>query len=41
VRGDNLPAHKARILLQLAMEKTSGLVGEKRIAEIRHLFDTH
>jgi L-asparaginase len=41
VSGDNLPAHKARILLQLAMEKTQGLNGQERLDEIERIFDTH
>jgi L-asparaginase len=41
IGGDNLPAHKARILLQLAMQKTKDLTGEKRLNEIERLFQTH
>jgi L-asparaginase len=41
ISGDNLPAHKARILLQLAMQKTAGLSGEARLTAIERIFDTH
>lgn len=41
IGGDNLPAHKARILLQLAMVKTDGLNGSERRDAIQELFDTH
>jgi L-asparaginase/Glu-tRNA(Gln) amidotransferase subunit D len=41
IGGDNLPSHKARILLQLAMEKTEHLTGEDRRSEIQRLFNTH
>jgi hypothetical protein len=43
IEGDNLPWQKARILLQLAMQKTEaqGLAGAARLAEIQRLMDTH
>jgi len=41
IKGDDLPQNKARILLQLAMEKTEGLSGQDRIDEIQRLFNTH
>ena len=41
IGGDDLPSHKARILLQLAMKKTEGLKGSARRDQIQQLFDTH
>jgi L-asparaginase/Glu-tRNA(Gln) amidotransferase subunit D len=41
IGGDDLPAHKARTLLMLAMEKTEHLSGEERRREIQRLFSTH
>jgi L-asparaginase/Glu-tRNA(Gln) amidotransferase subunit D len=41
IGGDNLPAHKARVLLQLAMVETEGLEGEERRQAIQALFNTH
>jgi L-asparaginase len=43
LEGDNLPWQKARILLQLAIQKTAdrGLTGAARLAEIQRLFNTH
>jgi len=41
IGGDNLPSHKARILLQLAMEKTEDLDEDERRDEIQRLFNTH
>lgn len=41
IGGDDLPSHKARILLQLAMDKTEGLSGDERLDEIERLFNTH
>jgi L-asparaginase len=41
IGGDNLPSHKARILLQLAMVETEDLSGDERRNEIQRLFNTH
>src|SRR5918997_950428 len=41
IGGDNLPSHKARILLQLAMVETEDLSGDERRDEIQRLFNTH
>lgn len=43
IEGDNLPWQKARILLQLAMQKTAAdkLTGAARIAAIQRIFETH
>lgn len=41
IGGDDLPSHKARTLLMLAMEKTEHLSGEARRSEIQRLFSTH
>ena len=41
IGGDDLPAHKARILLQLTMKKTENLSGQQRSKEIQRLFNTH
>lgn len=41
IGGDNLPAHKARILLQLAMVKTEGMDWPDRRDAIQELFSTH
>lgn len=41
IGGDNLPSHKARILLQLAMVETADLSGDERRDEIQRLFNTH
>lgn len=43
IEGNNLPWQKARILLQLAMQKTAeqGLKGNARLAEIQRIFETH
>jgi L-asparaginase len=43
LEGDNLPWQKARILLQLALQKTKdrGLTGAARLDEIQRLIDTH
>jgi L-asparaginase len=41
IGGDNLPSHKARILLQLAMMETEDLSGDERRDEIQRLFNTH
>jgi L-asparaginase len=41
IGGDNLPAHKARILLQLAMVKTEDLDWPERRDAIQELFSTH
>ena len=41
IGGDDLPSHKARILLQLAMEKTEDLDDDERRDEIQRLFNTH
>jgi L-asparaginase/Glu-tRNA(Gln) amidotransferase subunit D len=41
IGGDNLPAHKARILLQLAMVYTEGLPWPERRDAIQAYFSTH
>jgi L-asparaginase/Glu-tRNA(Gln) amidotransferase subunit D/carbon monoxide dehydrogenase subunit G len=41
IGGDNLPAHKARILLQLAMVNTEGLPWPERRNAIQAYFSTH
>jgi L-asparaginase len=41
IGGDDLPSHKARILLQLAMVETEDLSGDERRNEIQRLFNTH
>jgi len=41
IKGDDLPQNKARILFQLALEKTDNLSGQDRIDEIQRLFNTH
>jgi L-asparaginase len=41
IGGDDLPSHKARILLQLAMKKTEQLKGSARLDKIQQLFSTH
>jgi L-asparaginase/Glu-tRNA(Gln) amidotransferase subunit D len=41
IGGDNLPSHKARILLQLAMVETEDLTGDERRNGIQRLFNTH
>jgi L-asparaginase/Glu-tRNA(Gln) amidotransferase subunit D len=41
IGGDDLPSHKARILLQLAMKKTEQLTGSARRDKIQQLFNTH
>ena len=41
IGGDDLPSHKARILLHLAMKKTEHLTGTARRDKIQHLFNTH
>lgn len=41
IGGDNLPAHKARILLQLAMVYTEGLPWPQRRDAIQAYFSTH
>lgn len=43
IEANNLPWQKARILLQLAMQKTAeqGLKGNARLAEIQRMFEAH
>jgi len=41
IGGDNLPAHKARILLQLAMVLTDGMPWPERRVAIQEIFLTH